>query len=529
MSFRVVLIDDVTEIRLILCLLLEQTGWFEVVGQAGDGIEGLAVVESTRPDLVLLDVEMPGPSGWTVLPALKDAVPGVAVVILSGSAVDETPPDEDSRLASAVLPKGMPTEELVAALLAVLSARDAPDRGEFDAGGALDPTMTPSPVVTPTAEPTDAHLRSLVDSSPDGIIGTGPDGIVSIWNHAAERMYGLAEPDAIGRHVGFIVSPERPGEVDRIRRRLDDGEPSVHLEAVAIRPDGSRLPVALGFSAIWSPDHTLAGLSVNAKDISQRRSAEAALVQAVAQLEHQNRELARSNLELDAFASIASHDLAQPLQVAYGYLEMLTTDYAAELPDVAAAWLDSSLRSLDRMRLLVKDILRYARTGAGDVAFESVDLNEAASLAVGALSEAVAEQGATIDVGDLPVVMGSRAQLTAVFQNLFANAIKFTPTGRAPHVTVRAAENGEAWTVTVGDNGPGVPVPERERIFDMFQRNHGREVAGAGLGLAICKKVVRLHGGRIMVGSAPGGEGSLFSFTLPIVSENPSGAPNLRP
>jgi signal transduction histidine kinase len=257
-----------------------------------------------------------------------------------------------------------------------------------------------------------------------------------------------------------------------------------------------------------------------ARDITVRREADAALARAVAQLEHQNRELRRSNEDLDNFAAVASHDLAQPLQVAFGYLEMLQSDFAATLDPKAAAWLDQSVRSLDRMRRLVQDILQYARTGSSkDAAPGPVDLAEVAHEAIAALADQIDARGAMVDLTIAPecaTVEGHEGMLTLLFQNLVGNAVKFVAPTQTPHVTVTVTATGEGGTLlTVADNGPGVPPGQRDRVFDMFQRNHGADVGGSGLGLAICKKIVHRHRGRIWVEDGPDGQGAAFNVLLP--------------
>src|SRR5688572_27508985 len=197
--------------------MLEQSGWFEVVGQAADGIEGVAVVAETQPDIVVLDVEMPGPDGWAVLPRMKEVAPDAAVVVLSGTVGDEPPslPNDPRHLASAVLKKGIPTGDLIDALLAAAPPPPpAPTEpnvsqpgGRPPPGGAPRIAPTIHAPANPSGDPDEwaARLGALIEASPDAIIGTDPDGRIVSWNPAAERILGFTAAEAIGRDIATLA------------------------------------------------------------------------------------------------------------------------------------------------------------------------------------------------------------------------------------------------------------------------------------------------------------------------------------
>jgi signal transduction histidine kinase len=241
--------------------------------------------------------------------------------------------------------------------------------------------------------------------------------------------------------------------------------------------------------------------------------AEAALATAIAQLEHQNKELQRSNAELETFASVASHDLAQPLQIAYGYLQMLRDDYAASLDPTAAKWLDASIASLERMRSLVHDILSYARTGNAAFPRVPVDLSVVVNDAVEMCRPLIESRNAGIEVADLPMVEGDAVQLTQLFQNVITNAVKFVPADRRPEVRITSAPNTDEGgvVITVADNGNGVRESAREKVFEMFHRED-KTISGTGLGLAICRKLVARHDGRMWIDTSPLGGAAVHIF-----------------
>lgn len=373
----VVVVDDLAELRQILRLILEHGGPFRVVGEGRDAEEAVALAAEHHPDLLLMDVEMPGGSGWDVLPRVREVAPETLVVILSGSRVDHHPAGTTS-IAAAVLEKGLPPKELNAALIEVL--------------GADSPPFAPG----------------------SGELATADDALVS----AATRI------------------------------------------------------------------------------------------------ERQQRDLTRTSAELDAFASVAGHDLAQPLQVAYGYLEMLRADYADRLDPTAASWLDAAVGSLDRMRVLVQAMLSFSRWGARPLRRSDVDLGEVLDDAVAQVPEELTSRPWELRRGQLPSVRADREQLATILQELLANALRFSALDAGAVISVAGEETDEGWVVTVSDRGPGVPPALADRAFDAFQRGSSPSGRGPGLGLAVCRKLVEGHGGRIWLDAAADG-GAVFRFSLP--------------
>ena len=245
-----------------------------------------------------------------------------------------------------------------------------------------------------------------------------------------------------------------------------------------------------------------------------------ALVQRAEELERANAELAattarleRSNEELQRFATVASHDLREPLRVASGFAELLARRYGGELGEDGNRFVEAITGGVARMDEMISDLLAYARAGRADQAREAVDCNEVVADALTGLQRAIDETEATIEVESLPTVTGNPAALRQLFQNLVANAIKFAGDAK-PQIRIWAAQVPEGWRFSVRDNGIGVAPDQAERIFGMFTRAHGGDhYPGTGVGLALCQRIVDVHGGRIWVEPAPGG-GSQFMFTI---------------
>jgi signal transduction histidine kinase len=228
-------------------------------------------------------------------------------------------------------------------------------------------------------------------------------------------------------------------------------------------------------------------------------------------------ELERSNADLEAFAYVASHDLAEPLRSVAGFVALLERQYGDRLDDRAREFIAYAVDGVERMQRMIDDLLLYARAGTTDLRLQRIAAGEIVAAALHDLGTAVAERGAVVEVDELPTLQGDPGQLQRVFQNLLGNAIKFTAPGVAPRVTVsgRAGEGGSE--IAVADNGIGIDPAEVDRAFEMFARIPGgaAEYQGTGLGLAISRRIVERHGGRLWVEPNAGG-GSVFRLTLPL-------------
>ncbi len=233
-----------------------------------------------------------------------------------------------------------------------------------------------------------------------------------------------------------------------------------------------------------------------------------------AQLAERAAELARSNQELERFAYVASHDLQEPLRMVASYTQLLGRRYKGRLDADADDFIAFAVDGASRMQDLINDLLTYSRVGTRAKPFEPTDCEAAVDRALANLRAAGEECGAVVTRDPLPAVSADASQLVQLFQNLIGNAFKFR-TDAAPRVHIGARDDAAAWTFSVRDNGIGIDPRYHDQLFAMFKRLHTRkEYPGTGIGLAICKKIVERHGGRIWVESQPG-RGSTFCFTLP--------------
>ncbi|MDM8085815.1 ATP-binding protein [Cellulomonas cellasea] len=232
-------------------------------------------------------------------------------------------------------------------------------------------------------------------------------------------------------------------------------------------------------------------------------------------LTEQAEELRRSNRDLEQFAYVASHDLQEPLRKVASFTQLLQKRYGGQLDDRADEYIGFAVDGAKRMQQLIQDLLGFSRAGRGDGVQEPVDLADALAQAVDNLDEAVTGVNAQITADDLPVVMGERALLVQLLQNLVGNAVKFRHPDRVPQIQISAHEMGDSWELRCTDNGIGIDPQYADRVFLIFQRLHPKDVyEGTGIGLALCKKIVEFHGGRIWIDPAQE-IGASIRWTLP--------------
>jgi light-regulated signal transduction histidine kinase (bacteriophytochrome) len=244
------------------------------------------------------------------------------------------------------------------------------------------------------------------------------------------------------------------------------------------------------------------------KDITGRKNDEMALEAAV-------RELKRSNTELEQFAYVCAHDLQEPLRQVRAFVHLLRERYAAAFDGKAAQYFQFVSDGAARMSDLVRGLLEYSRVGGRDLPHRVTSSNQALDTALADLRVSIAEARAVITHDDLPTVTAEPTQLAQVFQNLIGNAVKFRRDGLDPQIHVGCRSEDGAWVFSVSDNGIGIAPEHRDKVFLIFQRLHDRQkYPGTGIGLAICKKIVEQHGGKIWT-AAHAGAGSTLSFTLP--------------
>lgn len=327
---------------------------------------------------------------------------------------------------------------------------------------------------------------------------------------ACERVWG--QPlEVVRKSFMAFLDAVHPDDRAQLRAAvgacMKDPKPFKH-EYRVIRPDGTVAWVCdHGFPVGDGNGHVnyVVGL---ARDVTHRKSMEEAV-------RIHSEKLARSNAELERFAYVASHDLQEPLRMVASFTQLLAKRYSGRLDETADRYIHYAVDGAKRMQELIVDLLAYSRVNSKELDFKTTPCEAVVAGVLQNLQAAIDESNASVKWDPLPTLLADPGQLRQLFQNLLGNAIKFRGES-PPQVHISAVEEGESWVFSVRDNGIGLDPDQSDRIFQVFQRLHGRtEYPGTGIGLAICKKVVERHGGKIWVESRPGA-GSTFRFTLPI-------------
>jgi PAS domain S-box-containing protein len=363
------------------------------------------------------------------------------------------------------------------------------------------------------------RMATVLRDSNDAITVQNFDGKIIAWNRGAERMYGYTEAEALKIKIRDMVPADKRPETREFGGPIARGEVIPAIETQRITKDGRLLDVSLTATVLVDDDGKPIGIATTERDITKRKQAEAALQAAHDILDQRVRErtaeLQRSNAELEQFAYVASHDLQEPLRMVASYTQLLARRYEGKLDADADEFIGYAVDGANRMQRLINDLLAYSGVGSNGETFEPTDYAAILDAACANLRAPIDETGAVVTHDPLPTERGDQTQLVQLFQNLVGNSIKYR-NDAPPHIHVSARRQNGEWVFAVKDNGIGIDPQFSERIFTIFQRLHTQaEHPGTGVGLAISKKIVERHGGRIWVKSRPG-RGSTFYFTIPI-------------
>ncbi|MCL4258589.1 MAG: PAS domain-containing protein [Anaerolineales bacterium] len=350
------------------------------------------------------------------------------------------------------------------------------------------------------------QMNSLIENSPSAISIKDVRGRYKLVNSQFAYLAQMDRDEIIGKPAEAIFrQPLLQAVIETDRKVFGSGE-AASREIAAIVDGVECIYLNVKFPLFDEKDQIL-GLGGIWTDITEQKQLQDTL-------RTKNTDLERSNQELEQFAYVASHDLQEPLRMVSSYMQLLESRYKDKLDDDAKEFIDFAVDGAARMQRLIQDLLAFSRVGTRGRAPEVVSAEAALTEALHNLGVRIQENGARIEHEELPTVFVDRNQLTQVFQNLVGNAIKFRAE-REPVITVQARPHGEFYEFRVQDNGIGFDPKHADRIFIIFQRLNSRETyEGTGIGLAICKKIIERHGGRIWVESAVG-EGTTFYFTLP--------------
>jgi PAS domain S-box-containing protein len=365
-------------------------------------------------------------------------------------------------------------------------------------------------------------LASIVSSADDAIVSKTLEGTITSWNPAAEAIFGYSADEIVGRPIYVIIPPELAGEEVEILRRIGRGERIAHFETERLRKNGSRVQVSVTISPLIK-DGRVIGASKIARNITERKSMERDLADARAGLAKYSQELEctvvrrtaelnTANVELEAFAYTAAHDLRGPLRRMRTVLRILAED---ELGIEKRSLVSRLTESAERMSELLEALLNLSRIGKQDLQREEVSLDDLIKRAVSELSPEAEGRQVKWQIGPLPIVSCDPPMMQQALINLVNNALKYTKLQTSALIEIGQMQIGDENVIFVRDNGIGFKMEQADKLFTPFHRLHPeRQFSGTGVGLATVDRIIRRHGGRVWAESKPN-EGATFYFTIP--------------
>jgi PAS domain S-box-containing protein len=359
-------------------------------------------------------------------------------------------------------------------------------------------------------------FRATVESAPIAMVMIDATGTIQLVNSELERLFGYERQALLHQKIEVLIPQRYRAHHPGLRTNFFDTPQARRMGAGrdlnGLRQDGTEFAVEIGLNPVQTEDGTLVLAAII--DLTERQRA------ADTALQRTNAALERSNIELQRFAFVASHDLQTPMRNVASFVELLQSSYTDQLDAQANDWIRRIVESVKQLQTLVRDLLEYSHVDSQAHPFRPVPGSEVFDAAVTLLESSIRESGAQVSCGELPVLTGDRSQLVQLLINLIGNSLKYR-SDEAPQIRVEAERLDAEWRLMVRDNGIGIDPRYHDRIFEIFERLHDqRSHPGSGIGLAVCRRVVHRHGGRIWVESESG-KGSRFYFTIPEQEEQP--------
>lgn len=477
----ILLVDDSADDRELLTLVLRGAFGEVQIEEAADAAALARALSAGRFGAVLTEHDLPWIRSGDLLRLIHDLRPDCPVLVVTSRPIERVAAEIVHLAPDGLIPKS--SSGLVALPRALRAALLAARRRLADVGAA-------------------PASRRLLAALPTGVFAISAQGTLEDANPALARLLGFeSEADCVQRPFAALFAAS--AEADVLLTRVAEGE-SVDAAAIRLRRcDGTIVPAEISLWRAPGGDGAIQGMLASRASGGSVESTLAERTDA----------LARSQAELEEMAYAVSHDLRQPLSQVVRFLDLFAEGSAGRSEREGTQLLDEARASAARLEVMVDAVLRLARIESREERFADVDLDALVARVAARLEPERAALDGRIERATLPVVRGDEAQLELLVQNLLDNALKFHA-AEPPRIRIDCEAEEDRWHLRVEDNGVGVPAKDAERIFALFQRLHtASEAPGTGIGLALCRRVVARHGGRIWVESRPAG-GSTFHFTL---------------
>ncbi|MDZ4678594.1 MAG: ATP-binding protein [Oligoflexia bacterium] len=350
-------------------------------------------------------------------------------------------------------------------------------------------------------------FSSVVEQTADMVLVTDQDGVIEYVNPSFEKMTGYSKKEVIGLTPKILKSGQNNPQIYKILWNTILSGQTFNAVLINKKKNGELFYTEKTISPLFDDSNQVQHFVSTDRDVTEQKKAEESLEKKAIALE-------RANAELEQFTNIASHDLREPLRTITTYLQLIERKNAKTLDQESLGYMNFTIDAAKRMRDLIDDLLSYSKIGREKLVLQKTNCNDILNNIKANLQTTITEKGAEITSEELPVINADPSFLSQLLQNLIANALKYS-NGRKPNIQIKAEPSDGNWLFSVKDNGIGITRESYERIFKMFKRLHSTsEYTGTGIGLAICKKIVEEHGGRIWLESTVG-EGSTFYFTMP--------------
>ena len=485
-AIRVLMVENVADDAELVADTLRTAGLEAVYKRVETERELRDALAGCQWDIVLLDYVLPGFSGPRALKICQQLCPDLPMIVVSGSVGEDAAVEMMKEGVDDYVIKGNLTRLPAAMTRALSNARVR--RQHRQAQEELRTSRE--------------WLYAVLKNVAEAVIATDCAGRIRFMNGVAEELTGYPEAKAAGRHVDEIVqlrdAAGEPMRESTLSVALRSAVP-VTSDLLLIRGDGNTVPVIQSVAPIWSEASTMIGAVAAFRDITERKQAEA--------------ELQQANQELYQFLRSISHDLQEPLRMISTFAALIQRKLAHADDDVKEH-LRYMVGGAQRMSTLLADLRAYAEiTKANITPAEPSDAELVLQSVLVNLADAIDRSGAVIAHDPLPRLQVHESHLVQLFQNLISNAIKYRGND-PPTIHIRSHQSGGQWQFSFSDNGSGIAAKDQDRVFGLFQRFHGRDIPGSGMGLAICQRIVQRYGGRMWLESSPG-VGSVFHFTLP--------------
>ncbi|SRR5579884_50819 len=447
-------------------------------------------LQAFSPDLILSDYSLPSFDGFSAMALAKQLAPLTPFIIVTGSLDEETAVEciKNGAADYVIKERVVRLGPAIESALEKKRAREAKEQAEE------------------RLHRSEETFRGIVEAAAEGIWITNQEGKTTFVNQTMADMLGYSLQETMERRIWSFVSEEdRESFRSKLLARRRTG--AERYDVRFVRKDGSELWAIVSASPMFDNKGQFAGSLKMVTDITERKRSEKELAAKAEQL-------ARYNAELERFAYVSAHDLQEPLRTVASFTQLLAQRYQGQLDEDGKRFIQLAVAGCARMRQLIEDLLAYSRVARRPAEFALTDCQAICARAIEGLRAAIEESAAVVTYGPLPALLADPARLSQLFSNLIGNALKFRAE-QPPHVHISADRKGSEWLFAVRDNGIGIDPAHAEKIFEIFQRLHGKQqYPGTGVGLALCKMIVQSHGGRIWVESQPG-QGATFYFTLP--------------